>query len=135
MPNITLPNGDKLNFSTKVTGLEVVEKISKSLTKQALVMSIDGELKDLTYNIEKDCSLKIITAKDTEGIKTIRHDTAHILAMAVQELFPGTQVTIGPVIQDGFYYDFARKDPFLKEDFLNLMVPLRWLLIVEHHLH
>ena len=116
MLNITLPDGNKLNFEKKVTGLEVAEKISKSLSKNALLISIDGKLKDLNTIIEKDCSVKIFTSKDKEGLETIRHDTAHVLAMAVQELFPGTQVTIGPVIEDGFYYDFARKDPFTDED-------------------
>ena len=108
MPNITLPDGNSLSFSKKVTGLEIAEKISKSLAKQALIISVDGEQKDLDYIIEKDCSVKIHTSKDKEGLETIRHDTAHIAAMAVQELFPGTQVTIGPVIENGFYYDFAR---------------------------
>ena len=116
MPNITLPDGNSLSFSKKVTGLEIAEKISKSLAKQALIISVDGEQKDLDYIIEKDCSVKIHTSKDKEGLETIRHDTAHIAAMAVQELFPGTQVTIGPVIENGFYYDFARKEPFTEED-------------------
>ena len=116
MLNITLPDGNKLNFEKKVTGLQIAEKISKSLSKQALVIGVDGNLKDLSYEIDKDCSVKIYTAKDKEGLETIRHDTAHVLAMAVQELFPGTQVTIGPVIEDGFYYDFARKEPFTDED-------------------
>ena len=116
MLNITLPDGNKLNFEKKVTGLEVAEKISKSLSKHALLISIDGKLKDLNTVIDKDCSVKIVTSKDKEGLETIRHDTAHVLAMAVQELFPGTQVTIGPVIEDGFYYDFARKEPFTDED-------------------
>ena len=116
MPNITLPDGNSLSFSKKVTGLEIAEKISKSLAKQALIISVDGEQKDLNYIIEKDCSVKIHTSKDKEGLETIRHDTAHIAAMAVQELFPGTQVTIGPVIDNGFYYDFARKEPFTEED-------------------
>ena len=116
MLNITLPDGNKLNFEKKVTGLEIAEKISKSLSKHALLISIDGKLKDLNTIIDKDCSVKIFTSKDKEGLETIRHDTAHILAMAVQELFPGTQVTIGPVIEDGFYYDFARKEPFTDED-------------------
>ena len=116
MPNIKLPDGNNLNFKSKITGLQIAEKISKSLSKQALVISIDGNLKDLNYEIDKDCSVKIHTSKDKEGLQTIRHDTAHILAMAVQELFPGTQVTIGPVIDNGFYYDFARKEPFTEED-------------------
>jgi len=116
MLNITLPDGKKFDFSNSITGLEIAEKISKSLLKQALVMSVDGNLKDLDFKITKDSSVKIFTSKDKEGLETIRHDTAHILAMAVQELFPGTQVTIGPVIEDGFYYDFARKEPFTSDD-------------------
>jgi threonyl-tRNA synthetase len=116
MPIITLPDGNSLNFLKKVTGLEVAEKISKSLAKQAMIMSVDGELKDLDFIIEDNCSVKIFTSKNDEGLETIRHDTAHILAMAVQELFSGTQVTIGPVIENGFYYDFARKEAFTEED-------------------
>ncbi len=116
MPIITLPDGKNIEFPKEVTGLDVAEKISKSLSKQALIMSVDGELKDLYFSIKKDCSVKIFTAKDPEGLEVIRHDTAHIMAMAVQELYPGTQVTIGPVIENGFYYDFARKEPFTEED-------------------
>ena len=116
MPNIILADGKKLDFTESITGLKIVEKISKSLMKQALVMSVDGELKDLEHEIKKDSVVKIFTSKDKEGLETIRHDTAHILAMAVQELFPETQVTIGPIIEDGFYYDFARKEPFTNED-------------------
>ena len=120
MPNITLLDGNKLSFNKKVTGLEISEKISKSLSKQALIMSVNGELKDLSEKIENDCSVKIFTNKDKEGLEIIRHDTAHILAMSVQELFSGTQVTIGPVIEDGFYYDFSRKEPFTDEDLLKI---------------
>ena len=116
MPIITLPDGNIIEFPNKVTGLEVAEKISKSLSKQAMIISVDEELKDLSHVIDKDCSVKIFTSKDKEGLETIRHDTAHITAMAVQELFPGTQVTIGPIIENGFYYDFSRKDPFTEED-------------------
>ena len=116
MPIITLPDGKNIDFKKKVTGLEVAEKISKSLAKQALVIAVDDELKDINFVIDKDCTVKIFTSKNEEGLETIRHDTAHILAMAVQELFQGTQVTIGPVIENGFYYDFARKDPFTEDD-------------------
>ena len=116
MLTIKLPDGNNLSFKSKVTGIQIAEKISKSLSKQALIMSVDGELKDLNYLIEKNCSIKIFTSKDNEALDTIRHDTAHILAMAVQELFPGTQVTIGPVIDDGFYYDFAKKESFTQEN-------------------
>ena len=116
MPKIKLSDGKLINFETKVNGLQVSEKISKSLFEQAMVMSVDGELKDLTSEINKDSEIKIFTAKDKEGLEVLRHDTAHILAMAVQELYPGTQVTIGPVIENGFYYDFSRKDPFTEDD-------------------
>ena len=125
MPIITLPDGNNLNFSKKVTGLEVAEKISKSLAKQAMVIAIDGELKDLDFVIDKNCTVKIFTSKNQEGLETIRHDTAHILAMAVQELFPGTQVTIGPVIENGFYYDFARKEPFTEEDLKKIELKMK----------
>ncbi|MDA8834993.1 threonine--tRNA ligase [Candidatus Pelagibacter bacterium] len=116
MPLITLPDGNTIEFPNKVTGLEVAEKISKSLSKQATIISVNEELKDLSFVIDKDCSVKIFTSKDKEGLETIRHDTAHITAMAVQELFPGTQVTIGPIIENGFYYDFSRKEPFTEDD-------------------
>ncbi|WP_075534401.1 threonine--tRNA ligase [Candidatus Pelagibacter communis] len=116
MPNITLPDGKQIKFDKPVNGLDICNKISKSLSKNALMMSVDGEQKDLSFNIEKDSTVKIFTSKDREGVETIRHDTAHILAMAVQEIFPGTQVTIGPVIDNGFYYDFARKEPFTQDD-------------------
>ena len=125
MPTITLPDGNNLKFSKAVSGLEVAEKISKSLAKQAMVISVDDELKDLNFLIEKDCKVKIFTAKNEEGLDTIRHDTAHILAMAVQEIFPGTQVTIGPVIENGFYYDFARKEPFTEEDLKKIEEKMR----------
>ncbi len=120
MPKITLPDGNNIDFPNKVTGIEVAEKISKSLAKQAMVMSVNGKLRDLDHLIDNDCSIKIFTSKNPEGLETIRHDTAHILAMAVQELFPGTQVTIGPVIENGFYYDFARKEPFTEDDLVKI---------------
>ncbi|MDC3235370.1 threonine--tRNA ligase [Candidatus Pelagibacter ubique] len=116
MPLITLPDGNTIEFPNKVTGLEVAEKISKSLSKQATIISVNEELKDLSFVLDKDCSVKIFTSKDKEGLETIRHDTAHITAMAVQELFPGTQVTIGPIIENGFYYDFSRKESFTEDD-------------------
>ena len=116
MPHIELLDGKKISFSKSINGFELTEKISKSLRKLALIMQVNGELKDLSHKIIKDSKVKIITSKDKEGLEVIRHDAAHIMAMAVQELFPGTQVTIGPVIEDGFYYDFARKDPFTNDD-------------------
>jgi len=116
MPQIQLLDGKKINFENSITGFDLTKKISKSLEKIALIMEVDGDLKDLSHQITKDAKVRIITPKDKEGLEVIRHDAAHILAMAVQELYPGTQVTIGPVIDNGFYYDFSRKEPFTKED-------------------
>ena len=120
MPNIKLSDGKKIPFSKKIDGFEIAKKISKSLAKDACIMSVDGDLKDLSFSISKNAEVKIITTKDKEGLEVIRHDAAHVLAMAVQELFPDTQVTIGPVIEDGFYYDFFRKEPFTDEDFTKI---------------
>ncbi len=116
MSDIKLPDGKIIQFKNKVNGFNLAEKISKSLAKEACIMSVDGELKDLSYEIKKNSTVRIITSKDKEGLEVLRHDAAHILAMAVQELFSGTQVTIGPVIEDGFYYDFSRREPFTKDD-------------------
>ena len=116
MPNIKLPDGKKIYFPEAVNGLQIANKISNSLFKDALVMEVNGKLRDLNYLISNDANVKIFTSKNKEGLETIRHDTAHILAMAVQELFPKTQVTIGPVIENGFYYDFARSEPFTEND-------------------
>ena len=116
MPQVQLLDGKKISFQNHIDGFELTKKISKSLEKLALIMEVNGELKDLSFQIVKDSKVKIITAKDKEGLEVIRHDAAHIMAMAVQELYPGTQVTIGPVIENGFFYDFARKEPFTSED-------------------
>ncbi len=125
MPTITLPDGKTLNFKKEITGLDIAEKISKSLSKQALIMSVDGELKDLYFLIKKNCSVKIFTAKDPEGLDAIRHDTTHIMAMAVQELFPGTKLAIGPAIKDGFYYDFSREEPFTPKDLEKIEIKMK----------
>ena len=116
MPDIKLLDGKKIPFTKSINGFELAKKISKTLEKEALIMKVDGELKDLSYQIKKNSIVKIVTSKDKEGLEVLRHDAAHIMAMSVQELFPGTQVTIGPVIENGFYYDFARKDPFTSDD-------------------
>ena len=116
MPQIQLLDGKKKDFEKSITGFDLTKKISKSLEKIALIMEVDGDLKDLSHQITKDAKVRIITPKDKEGLEVIRHDAAHILAMAVQELYPGTQVTIGPVIENGFYYDFSRKEPFTEDD-------------------
>ncbi len=116
MPQIQLLDGKKIDFDKSINGFELTKKISKTLEKTALIMEVDGDLKDLSHSITRDAKVRIITPKDKEGLEVIRHDAAHIMAMAVQELFPGTQVTIGPVIENGFYYDFARKEPFTSDD-------------------
>ena len=116
MPQIQLLDGKKISFTKSINGFDLIKKISKSLEKIALIMEVDGTLKDLSHEITKDSNVRIITPKDKEGLEVLRHDAAHILAMSVQELFPGTQVTIGPVIEDGFYYDFSRKEPFTEDD-------------------
>ena len=124
MPQIQLLDGKKIVFEKSIDGFELTKKISKSLEKIALIMEVNGELKDLSHQITKDSKVRIITPKDQEGLKVIRHDAAHIMAMAVQELFPGTQVTIGPVIENGFYYDFARKEPFTSDDLKKIEIKM-----------
>ena len=116
MPSIQLLDGKKIPFDEKINGFDLIKKISKSLEKKALIMEVDGNLKDISFEITKNSKVKIITADDKDGLDVLRHDAAHIMAMSVQELFPGTQVTIGPVIENGFYYDFARQEPFTPED-------------------
>jgi len=117
MPAITLPDGSVRHFPGTVTGTEIAASIGPGLLKAAMVMVVDGVQKDLSESISADASLRFITRRDPEALDIIRHDAAHVLAEAVQELFPGTQVTIGPAIENGFYYDFARNEPFTPEDF------------------
>jgi threonyl-tRNA synthetase len=114
--HITLPDGKTLEFKKGITGHEIAASIGPGLAKAALIAELDGKEWDLFRPIEHDAKLRIITRKDPEALELIRHDTAHVLAMAVQALYPGTQVTIGPSIEDGFYYDFARNEPFTPED-------------------
>ncbi|MEO0722725.1 MAG: TGS domain-containing protein, partial [Pseudomonadota bacterium] len=117
MINVTLPDGSVREYDDGASPLDVAESISKSLAKKAVAAKVDGELRDLKRPLDGDAEVAIVTDKDPEGLELIRHDAAHVLAQAVQDLFPGTQVTIGPVIDDGFYYDFARDEPFSTEDF------------------
>ncbi len=116
MPVITLPDGSQRSFDQAVTVHDVAADIGPGLAKAALAGRVDGELVDTSYLIEQDANLGIITERDEEGLDVIRHSTAHLLAQAVKELFPGAQVTIGPVIDNGFYYDFAYERPFTPED-------------------
>ncbi|MGB5563944.1 MAG: threonine--tRNA ligase [Sedimenticolaceae bacterium] len=112
MPVVTLPDGSSRSYENPVTIAEVASDIGPGLAKAALAGKVNGEMVDTSYRIDEDSDLAIITGKSEEALELIRHDAAHVMAQAVQELFPGTQVTIGPAIEDGFYYDFAREEPF-----------------------
>ena len=116
MISITLPDGKIREYQSAVTGAQIAKDIAPSLLKKALVVEVDGEYTDLSVEITKNSKVKIITMEDDYALELLRHDSAHCMAMAVQQLFPGTQVTIGPVIENGFYYDFARDEPFSETD-------------------
>ena len=116
MVSIKLPDGSKKSFSSSINGGELAKSISSSLSKSAIAISINGELKDLNYEINKDCNVQIITKDSDLGIEILRHDTAHVMAEAVKTLYSEVQVTIGPSIENGFYYDFSKKEPFTPED-------------------
>src|SRR3954452_6137456 len=116
MIQVTLPDGSRREFPAPVSVADVAASIGPGLAKAALAGKVDGKLVDTSYVIDRDAQLAIVTDKDTEGVEVLRHSTAHLLAYAVKELFPDAQVTIGPVIEDGFYYDFSYKRPFTPED-------------------
>jgi threonyl-tRNA synthetase len=124
MPTITLPDGSQRKFDTAVTVADVAANIGPGLAKAALAGKVDGRVVDTSYRIEKDAQVAIITGKDADGLEVIRHSTAHLLAHAVKSLFPEAQVTIGPVIEDGFYYDFAYKRAFTPEDLEKIEVKM-----------
>ena len=117
MVTLTFPDGATRDYEAGITAMEVAKSISKGLAKQVLAAKLDGTLVDASLPINDNVGIELVTAKDPEGVELIRHDAAHVLAEAVQELFPGTQVTIGPVIENGFYYDFHRDTPFSADDF------------------
>ena len=116
MPNITLPDGSIRQYDNAVTVAEVAASIGAGLARAALAGRVDGKLVDTSHRIERDIHLSIVTDKDADGLEIIRHSTAHLLAYAVKSLFPDAQVTIGPVIENGFYYDFSYKRPFTPDD-------------------
>src|SRR5262245_28253634 len=120
MVAITLPDGSVKSFAGPVNGAEVAASIGAGLAKAALAMKVDGKLVDLKTKIDADAKIAIVTSKSPEALELIRHDAAHVLAEAVQELYPGTQVTFGPAIEDGFYYDFVRPQPFTPDDFAKI---------------
>ena len=128
---ITLPDGSVRTTTRGATGADVAASIGPGLAKAALAVKVDGELKDLDWPIQTDAKVEIVTRKSEEALDLIRHDTAHLLAQAVQELYPGTQVTIGPNIEDGFFYDFARNEPFTPEDLPKIEAKMRELVAAD----
>ena len=120
MPQITLPDGSNRQFDHPVSVLDIAGDIGPGLAKATLAGKVNGELVDAAFLIEQDAAVAIVTSRDSEALELLRHDAAHVMAQAVQELYPGTQVTIGPAIEDGFYYDFARDEPFTPEDLLEI---------------
>ena len=125
MPQITLPDGSSRQFDKSISVHDVAADIGAGLAKAALAGKVNGQLVDTSFLIEQDSEVAIITAKSDEALELIRHDAAHVMAQAVQELFPGTQVTIGPAIEDGFYYDFAREEPFSPDDLATIEVRMQ----------
>ena len=125
MITLTFPDGAQRQFEPGITGCEIVEGIAKSLAKRTIAMALDGTVADLADPITRDAKIEFLNRDDPRSLELIRHDCAHVLAEAVQELFPGTQVTIGPVIENGFYYDFARNEPFTPEDFPAIEAKMR----------
>src|ERR687896_2066812 len=116
MPNVRLPDGSVRSFDQPVTVGEIAASIGPGLAKAALAGRVNGKLVDTAHRVESDADVAIVTDKDPQGLEVIRHSSAHLLAHAVKELFPEAQVTIGPVVEDGFYYDFSYKRPFTPED-------------------
>ena len=125
MLSVTFPDGAQRQFAPGITGLEIAKGISPSLAKRAVAMALDGELADLADPIQKDAKIEFVMREDPRALELIRHDCAHVLAEAVQTLYPGTQVTIGPVIENGFYYDFFRAEPFTPDDFAAIEKKMR----------
>ena len=113
---ITFPDGNTKSVEKGTSGLDLANQISKSLAKESVAIQIDGKICDLSLELNQDCKVVIIKKENEEALDIIRHDCAHVMAEAVQSIFPGTQVTIGPSIENGFYYDFARKEPFTLSD-------------------
>ena len=128
MITITLLNGNTLEFPNGTTSLEIAQSIAKSLAKAAIAVDLDNQLHDVSFAIEKNCKMNIIKREDDKALELIRHDAAHVMAEAVQELFPGTQVTIGPAIENGFYYDFYREEPFSAEDLPKIEKKMRQII-------
>src|ERR687890_2176172 len=125
MITLTFPDGAQRQYAPGTTGRQIAEGIAKSLAKRTVAMALDGQLADLDDPIDRDARIEFVSRDDPRALELIRHDAAHVLAEAVQTLYPGTQVTIGPVIENGFYYDFARPEPFTPEDFPEIEAKMR----------
>ena len=135
MITLTFPDGAQRQYEPGITGRAVAEGIAKSLAKRTVAMALDGRVADLSDPILRDARIEFLTREDPRALELIRHDAAHVLAEAVQSLFPGTQVTIGPVIENGFYYDFARAEPFTPEDFPAIEAKMREIIAQRQTLH
>ena len=131
MISVTFPDGASRAFEPGVSGLDIAKSISPSLAKRTVAMALDGALVDLADPITRDARIEFVSREDPRALELIRHDAAHVLAEAVQTLFPGTQVTIGPVIENGFYYDFYRAEPFTPEDFAAIEKKMREIVARE----
>lgn len=122
---LTFPDGARREYAKSTTGMEIAKGISPSLAKRTVAMALDGVLADLNDPIDADAKIELVNRDDPRALELIRHDCAHVLAEAVQSLWPGTQVTIGPVIENGFYYDFFRNEPFTPDDFAAIEKKMR----------
>src|SRR5262252_3094540 len=131
MVALTFPDGARRDYPNRITGLDIAKGISPSLAKRTVATALDGTVADLTDPIERDAKIEFLTRDDPRALELIRHDCAHVLAEAVQTLWPGTQVTIGPVIENGFYYDFARNEPFTPDDLPKIEEKMRAIVAAD----
>src|SRR5438270_13453878 len=131
MVALTFPDGARRDYPDNITGLDIAKGISPSLAKRTVAMALDGQLADLADPIEKDARIEFVPREDPRALELIRHDAAHVLAEAVQTLWPGTQVTIGPVIENGFYYDFFLNEPFTPEDVATIEKKMREIIALD----
>ena len=132
MIHLTFPDGSIRDYQPGITGAEIAASISKSLSKKAVAIMVNDDLKDLTASIDADASIRIVTRDDPEALELVRHDAAHVMAEAVQAVFPDVQVTIGPVIENGFYYDFYREKSFTPDDFSAIEAKMREIIAADH---
>src|SRR5450755_4654274 len=128
---LTFPDGARRDYPQGTTGLDIAKGISRSLAKRTVAMALDGAVTDLADPIERDAKIEFLNREDPRALELIRHDAAHVLAEAVQSLWPGTQVTIGPVIENGFYYDFYREAAFTPEDFAAIEKRMREIVAAD----